>query len=1134
VIEALIISISSDVSVESVGSFFPRVILIGSIYVEVSVAPEVGTAAVASLARVLEVDTYSSSEADPLERSPPPVSVAPMVLPFLCLDDSESDTEILERHVSPTPHDAMLSRWKRKITLRSSSPTTSIPEIPTAPILPAPSAIIAPSSEFTLAPVVAPPRIPLRYTSHHLDDFTSRSSSSHSSSDHSSSGHSSSGHSLSGHTPPDTTDDDSYTPSRFVHPPHAKTLWCSGAYLRWRSVPLSTMYPPMTSELSAGDSSFESSAGPSHKRCRSPAATVTSSTHATRALVPSRADLLPPRKSFRDSSSPEDSVEENIDTEVLEDIEDDAMAVEVTVDRDVEDGVDIGIDMEIDVEDEVKDEVESSDRGTMEVGVDVVVGIDILDGMLMPDAVECLEQVKEGLQDIYEHVMEIPLQRIHDIEMGQRELEARSMISSGERASLLDQVTSLERSNARLRGTMVMERARDDMFRRRVRFMDSGLGRFNMTITRSGMTPVEQALTAYEATRAANALEAENQSQNDSDDDNGNGGDGTGGNKNGGNGNPSVNNRDARPVVRELTRWFEKMETVFHISNCPEKYQVKYATCTLLDNALTWWKSHKRTVGTDAAFAMTWRELMKLMAEVYCPRNEIQKMSKEEYAKHLKLILELFKKEELYAKFLKCFSKIAKPIMKLTHKNVKFDWSEKAQAAFQLLKKKLCSAPILALPEGSEKGLGAVLMQMEKVIAYASCQLKIHEKNYTTHDLELRAVVFVLKMWRHYLYDTKCIVFTDHKRLQHILDQKDLKMRQRRWLELLSDYDSEIRYHPGKANVVADALSRKEQNKPLREADSMEKLTRQYLKEVVLRHGVPVLIISDRDTYHPQTDGQSERTNQTLEDMLRACVIDFRKGWDRHLPLVEFSYNNSYHTSIKAALFEALYSRKCQSPVCWAEVGDNQLTSPKIIHETNKKVVQMKSRIQAACDRQKSYADKRRKAKPSLYRTFQDPFQGGNGDLGTSLRVPAYLDNWNMTLLQKLDLVVHDLNGFFDEMELAVDLDLIQRNNECFIRYTFFYILSIECTMHSTQLFREFKKVSNRSHLGKDLESLDATFHLDDLLVCLMYDFWTCELAVSNLSPANRRLTLTAIQCLEQCCLDASMIAVVVQKLHQG
>nr|GEX70470.1 reverse transcriptase domain-containing protein [Tanacetum cinerariifolium] len=376
-------------------------------------------------------------------------------------------------------------------------------------------------------------------------------------------------------------------------------------------------------------------------------------------------------------------------------------------------------------------------------------------------------------------------------------------------------------------------------------------------------------------------------------------------------------------------------------------------------------------------------------------------------------------------------------------------------------------------------GLGAVLMQTEKVIAYASLQLKVHGKNYTTHDLELGAVVFALKMWRQYLYGTKCIVFTDHKSLQHILDQKELNIRQQRWLELLRDYDCEIRYHPGKANVVADALSRKERSKPLqvpalvmtirlklpkqilsaqseakkeenfinkdlqgminkleprvngtlslnnqswipcfgdlralimheshkskysihpgsdkmyqdlkklywwpnmkenitmdlvtklpkmtvgqhtiwviidrltksahflpmREDDTLEKLTRQYLKEVVSKHGVPVSIISDRDgkftlqfwkslnkalgtrmdmstAYHLETDGQSERTIQTLKDMLCACVLDFGKGWDKHLPLVEFLYNNSYHTSIKVAPFEALYRCKCRSPICWAE-----------------------------------------------------------------------------------------------------------------------------------------------------------------------------------------------------------------------
>ncbi|GKC25041.1 putative reverse transcriptase domain-containing protein, partial [Tanacetum coccineum] len=179
-----------------------------------------------------------------------------------------------------------------------------------------------------------------------------------------------------------------------------------------------------------------------------------------------------------------------------------------------------------------------------------------------------------------------------------------------------------------------------------------------------------------------------------------------------------------------------------------------------------------------------------------------------------------------YQRFIKDFSKIAKSLTELTQKNKNYIWGENQESAFQLLKQKLCEAPILALPEGNDdfivycdaslQGLGAVLMQREKVIAYASQQLKPHEENYTTHDLELGAVVFALKIWRHYLYGTKCTVFTDHKSLQHILDQKELNMRQRRWLELLADYDCEIRYHPGKANVVADALSRKERIKPLR------------------------------------------------------------------------------------------------------------------------------------------------------------------------------------------------------------------------------------------------------------------------------------------------------------------------------
>nr|GFA50114.1 putative reverse transcriptase domain-containing protein [Tanacetum cinerariifolium] len=264
-------------------------------------------------------------------------------------------------------------------------------------------------------------------------------------------------------------------------------------------------------------------------------------------------------------------------------------------------------------------------------------------------------------------------------------------------------------------------------------------------------------------------------------------------------------------------------------------------------------------------------------------------------------------------------------------------------------------------------------------------------------------------------------------------------LMQRDKLELLSDYDCKIRYHPGKANVVADALSRKERKllrvralvmtigldlpkllvqpeipvwkwdditmdfviklpkspqgydtiwvivdrltksaifAPMRETDPLEKLAKLYLKEVVARHGIPVSIICDRDprfasrfwrtlqkalgtsldmstAYHPETDGQSKRTIQTLQDMLRACVIDFGKGWVNHFPLVEFSYNNSYYASIKVAPFEALYDRKCRSPVCWNEVGEFHLTGPEIVQETTEKIVQIKQRIQAAHDHQR-------------------------------------------------------------------------------------------------------------------------------------------------------------------------------------
>ncbi|GJQ92512.1 reverse transcriptase domain-containing protein [Tanacetum coccineum] len=560
----------------------------------------------------------------------------------------------------------------------------------------------------------------------------------------------------------------------------------------------------------------------------------------------------------------------------------------------------------------------------------------------------------------------------------------------------------------------------------------------------------------------------------------------------------------------------------------------------------------------------------------------IYSKTKEDHEVHLGLVLELLRKEKLYAKFSKCEFWLQE-VHFLGHvvnqngihvdpskieANQKYVWGVKQEEAFQTLKNNLCDAPILTLPDGvedfmvycdaSNQGLGCVLMQRGKVIAYASRQLKTHEKNYTTHDLELGAVVFALKTWRNYMYGIKSVIYIDHKSLQHIFDQKDLNMRQRRWIELFSDYECEIRYHPGKANIMAYALSRKERLKPrrvramavtiqigmrekiqaaqsealkqenilmenlhgleqqmekkegeslyfmdriwvplaggmrtvvmdevhkskysvhlgaekmyydlrdmywwpgmkrdiatyvskcltcskvkvehqrplgllqqpeipewkwdkitmdfitklprlksghdtiwvivdrltksahflaIREDYSTEKLAKIYVDEIVVRHGVPVPIISDRDrrftshcwqtvqkalgtrldmstAYHPQTDGQSERTIQTLEDMLRACVIDFSGSWDVHLPLAEFSYNNSYHSSIRCAPFEALYGRKCRSPVLWAEIGESSLIGPELIQETTDKVVLIKEKLKAARDRQKSYADNRRK-----------------------------------------------------------------------------------------------------------------------------------------------------------------------------
>ncbi|GAU51606.1 hypothetical protein TSUD_414380 [Trifolium subterraneum] len=414
-----------------------------------------------------------------------------------------------------------------------------------------------------------------------------------------------------------------------------------------------------------------------------------------------------------------------------------------------------------------------------------------------------------------------------------------------------------------------------------------------------------------------------------------------------------------------------------------------------------------------------------------------------------------------YRRFIEGFSKMALPLTLLTRKDQAFVWDEKCEKSFQELKKKLTTVPVLILPDAKESfvvycdasklGLGGVLMQKGKVVAYASRQLKVHERNYPTYDLELAAVVFALK--------------------------KELNMRQRRWLEFLKDYDFELSYHPGKANVVADALSRKslhmsslmtkelelieefrdlslvcevtsnsvklgmlkltnpflekirecqKEDEKLMESGTdsiamdfvgglpkiakgneviwvvvdrltksahfiaikvgtlVPKLAEIYVEQIIRLHGIPSSIVSDRDpkftsrfweslqealgtklrlssAYHPQTDGQSERTIQSLEDLLRACVLEQGESWDSCLPLIEFTYNNSFHSSIGMAPFEALYGRRCRTPLCWYESGETVVLGPDIVQETTEKIRMIQEKMKASQSRQKSYHDKKRK-----------------------------------------------------------------------------------------------------------------------------------------------------------------------------
>nr|GEZ73135.1 reverse transcriptase domain-containing protein [Tanacetum cinerariifolium] len=440
----------------------------------------------------------------------------------------------------------------------------------------------------------------------------------------------------------------------------------------------------------------------------------------------------------------------------------------------------------------------------------------------------------------------------------------------------------------------------------------------------------------------------------------------------------------------------------------------------------------------------------------------IYSKNKEDHEKHLKTILELLKNEKLFVKFSKCDFWL-KSIQFLGHvidingvhvdpvkveairnwfapttpmeveairnwfapttpmeKKKKYEWGMEEEEAFQTLNQKLCSAPILALPEGIEnyivycdaslKGFGAVLMQREKTEAMKEENVKAEnlrrllkpifkiysngircfkgriwlplfggirdmimdeslKSKYSIHPGSDKMYQDLKKLywWPNMKADittfvSKCLtcakVKAEHQKPSDLLQQP--KIHEWKWEKITMNFVSGLPRTPSGYDsiwVIIDRLTKSAYFLLMKKKDSIKKLAQQYMKEIVCRHGVPMSIISDRD----KMDGQSERTIQTVKDMLRACVIDFGNSWDRNLLLVEFSYNNSYHVSIKAAPFEALDGRKCRSPVYWSEVGDSQLTGPELIRETTEKIVQIKNQLLTARSCQKSYADVRRK-----------------------------------------------------------------------------------------------------------------------------------------------------------------------------
>ncbi|GJR02948.1 hypothetical protein Tco_0525932 [Tanacetum coccineum] len=538
--------------------------------------------------------------------SPEHISLLPTISPFLCTDSSEAP-DSSDGPSSQDPYVMVVAHWRSKVALRPSS-----------------------SSEFPIALVTALPGIrrqsAILIRPGEVIPF-GRPYRTHLNGPHSSLVHS------SGLDAPDQA--------------HSKSLT--------RDVPPRLCYPLRRAPQHRDSSerplhSSSHFAGSSRKRCRYPVDSVPSSRPVMGSLTPTRVDLLPPRKRFRDSYSSEASIEE--DTEV------DPIKTEVDIELGIGDGDDVRDHVEIDTRDVRNDtkeyEANTSAGDTVEVGIDPmsapIVEVEIVkptredssDSSSTRDGiVRSFKDIPIDLDDVvhdfYHHMSEVLIDRIVRIETDQRRLEANQLIAKGERAGMIERIESLRLENLKEEFRQV-RRDRDDT---------RGRLRRTMTNTRSGVTPaaIEEMINqrvdaALEARQVNRDLGLRNGNDNEGGDGNGNDtGNGNNGGDNGdGNENHNGNGRGDRPGAHECTyqdfmkcqplsfkgtegvvgliRWSEKMETVFHISNCPEKYQVKYATCTLLDSALTWWNSHKRTIGTNAAYALSWRELLKLMTEV--------------------------------------------------------------------------------------------------------------------------------------------------------------------------------------------------------------------------------------------------------------------------------------------------------------------------------------------------------------------------------------------------------------------------------------------------------------------------------------------------------------------------------------